>query len=104
MAAPGRGGRRVLTPNEADVGEKGNVVDPGAVTAAGPSVIERTTSVVTSTLTQATDTVRDKVIDAGAKGAVDEARDRLKDRREKNKDGETDTTDDGPGLPPPAAR
>lgn len=102
MAALGRGGRRVLTPNEADVGEKGNVVDPGAVTAAGPSVIERTASVVSSTVTQATGTVRDKVIEAGAKGAVDEARDRLKDRREK-KDGETDAADDGPALPPPTA-
>jgi hypothetical protein len=64
------------------MGEKGNVVDPGlAVTAAGPSVIERTSSVVTSTVVQSADTLRGKVIGAGVDAAVQEVRDRLTEGR-----------------------
>jgi hypothetical protein len=81
------------------VGEKGNVVDPGAVlSVADPSVIERTSSVVSSTVVQSVDTVRDKVIGAGADGAINEARDRLKERREAERSAHDEA---GPELPPP---
>jgi len=84
------------------MGEKGNVVDPGAtVIAAGPSVIERTSSVVSSTVVQSVDTLRGKVIGAGVDAAVDEVRDRAKERREAVEHAPQDAAD--PELPPPSA-
>jgi len=76
------------------MGEKGNVVDPGAaVITGGASVIERTSSVVTSTVVQSADTLRDKVIGAGIDAAVGEGRDRLRDHR--------GAAEPDPELPPP---
>lgn len=83
------------------MGEKGNVVDPGmAVIATGPSVIERTSSVVTSTVVQGAETLRSKVIGAGVDAAVDEARDRLKAVRASAEDASQADVD--PELPPSA--
>ena len=82
-----------------NVGEKGNIVDPSAVVGvAGPSVIEHTSSVVSSTVVQSVDTLRDKVISAGADGAINEARDRLKERRAAELSAHDEA---GPELPPP---
>jgi hypothetical protein len=82
------------------VGEKGNVVDPGAVlSVADPSVIERSSRVVTSTVVQSVDTLRDKVITAGAEGAINEARDRMKERREAQGSAVDDTGPDTPASP-----
>jgi hypothetical protein len=87
--------------DEAEMGEKGNVVDPGlAVIATGPSVIERTSSVVTSTVVQGAETLRSKVIGAGADVALDEARDRIKAARTSAEDMSEDLVD--PELPPSA--
>ena len=84
------------------MGEKGNVVDPGmAVIATGPSVIERTSSVVTSTVVQGADTLRSKVIGAGVDVAVSEARDRLKDGRASVEQASQSEPD--PELPSPPA-
>lgn len=84
------------------MGEKGNVVDPGlAVTAAGPSVIERTTSVVSSTVVQSADTLRGKVIGAGVDVAVGEIRDRVNERRDAAEHAPQVNAD--PELPPPSA-
>lgn len=84
------------------MGEKGNVVDPGmAVVATGPSVIERTSSVVTSTVVQGADTLRSKVIGAGVDVAVSEARDRLKDGRASVEQASQNEAD--PELPSPPA-
>jgi hypothetical protein len=86
--------------DEADMGEKGNVVDPGlAVIATGPSIIERTSSVVTSTVVQGAETLRSKVIGAGVDVAVDEARDRLKEVRTSADSASEDNVD--PELAPP---
>ncbi|MEO8691878.1 MAG: hypothetical protein ABI658_00095 [Acidimicrobiales bacterium] len=86
---------------EAEMGEKGNVVDPNfAVVATGPSVIERTSSVVTSTVVQGAETLRSKVIGAGVDAAVGEARDRLKEARASAEDAPHDMVD--PELPPSA--
>jgi len=84
------------------MGEKGNMVDPGlAVVAAGPSVIERTSSVVSSTVVQSADTLRGKVIGAGVDVAVGEVRDRVKERRDAAEHAPQDKAD--PELPPPSA-
>jgi hypothetical protein len=89
-------------PDEAEMGEKGNVVDSGmAVIATGPSVVERTSSVVTSTIVQGADTLRSKVIGAGVDVAVSEARDRLKDGRASVEQASQNETD--PELPSPPA-
>ena len=82
------------------MGEKGNVVDPMAVIATGPSVIERTSSVVTSTVVQGADTLRSKVIGAGVDVALDEARDRVKEARAAAENASEDNAD--PELSPPA--
>ena len=80
------------------MGEKGNVVDPGAVVSvAGPSVIEHTSSVISSTVVQSVDTLRDKAISVG-ESAINEARDRLKERRDAERSAHDDS---GPELPPP---
>jgi hypothetical protein len=82
------------------VGEKGNVVDPGAsVMAAGPSIVERTTTVATSTVMQTADTLRDKAIGVGADHAIGEVRDRLKERRNADDASATEAAD--PEVPPP---
>ena len=83
------------------MGEKGNLVDPGAVIAAGPSVIERTSSVVSSTVVQSVDTLRGKVIGVSVDAAVNEVRDRAKERREGVEHDPQNEAD--PELPPPSA-
>jgi hypothetical protein len=83
------------------MGEKGNVVDPGlAVSAPGPSVIERTSSVVTSTVVQGADTLRNKVIGSGVDAAVDEVRERVREARTAADEAFPDATHP---EPPPSA-
>ena len=59
----------------------------------------RSSRVVTSTVVQSVDTLRDKVISAGAEGAINEARDRMKERREAEGAAVDDAGPDTPASP-----
>jgi hypothetical protein len=77
------------------MGEKGIAADAlGAVDSGAASVIERTTTVVTSTLTDvgqtAAETVRDRAVDAAVDQAAEAARERLTDDEDPDA-----TTEDG---------
>lgn len=74
------------------MGEKGIAADlPGA--AASQSLIERTTTTVTSTVTGATEDIVDKVRDKGIESAADLVVDEVRERaaRDEGAAGETST-------------
>jgi hypothetical protein len=62
------------------MGEKGNAAEDLAAPAA--SIMSRVTETSTTTVTQAADALRDKVVGSVADATIDEARDRLREARQ----------------------